>query len=327
VGRRILGRRERHVPVAGRFSMTGASLIRPLGALHVDLGGDPRDAVFLAGSGRSGTTWVAEIINHRNRYRFIFEPFHPDRVGLCRHFRRKQYLRPEDRREEYLEAARRILAGEIRSLWTDRFNRRLVARRRLVKDIRANLLLGWLRANFPEVPVVLLLRHPCAVAASRIALGWRDNLAETMEQEDLVEDFLLSVEAEIRGARSAFERNIFLWCIENYVPLRQLGPGEIHLSFYEHFLARPEEEIWRLLAFLGESPDERVYRALRTRSPLSRGAQEDPSPDAWRRHVSGPQLERALEILALFGLDRVYGEGAMPDPPGARALMGGGVQG
>jgi hypothetical protein len=302
-------------------SRRSATLSRLFGTLHVDLG-DHRNTVFLAGSGRSGTTWVAEVINHRNGYRLVFEPFHPGKVGICGGFRRKQYLRPEDRREAYLGPARRILTGGLRSPWTDRFNRKLVARRRLIKDIRANLLLGWMGENFPGMPIVLLLRHPCAVAASRLALGWRDNLSETMEQEELVADFLLPVEAEIRDARDAFERHVFSWCIENYVPLRQFGAGEIHLSFYENFLAHPEDEVRRLFAFLGEDFDGRVYRALSRPSPLSREG-ESPSVDAWRRSVTDSQLERAVEILGLFGLDRVYGEGAMPDPSGAHALMGG----
>ncbi len=301
--------------------MIGWSLSRLLGTLHVDLG-DHRNSVVLAGSGRSGTTWVAGIINHRNRYRLVFEPFHPGRVGLCESFLRKQYLRPDDRREEYLGPAREILAGRIRDPWTDRFNTKFIARRRLIKDIRANLLLGWIRANFPGVPIVLLIRHPCAVATSRLALGWRDNLGETVDQEELVEDFLLPVEAWIRGPLDAFERHVFSWCIENYVPLRQFEPGEIHLAFYENFLSHPEGEVGRLFAFLGEGFDARVYRALRRPSPLSREG-EGPSVDAWRSSVTGPQLERAVEILGLFGLDRIYGEGTMPDPSGAQALMGG----
>jgi Sulfotransferase family len=300
----------------------GIPLSRVLGTLHVDLG-DHRSSVFLAGSGRSGTTWVAEVINHRNGYRLVFEPFHPGRVDICGGFRRKQYLRPDDRREEYLGPARTILTGGLRSPWTDRFNRKLVARRRLIKEIRANLLLGWMGENFPGMPIVLLLRHPCAVVASRLALGWRDNLSETMEQEELVEDFLLPVEAEIRDARGAFERHVFSWCIENYVPLMQFGAGEIHLSFYENFLVHPEDEVRRLLAFVGEDLDGRVWRALSRPSPLSR-REMSPSVDAWRRSVSDSQLERAMEILGLFGLDRVYGEGAMPDPSGAHAMMMGG---
>jgi hypothetical protein len=309
---------ERYNIRAGRSSGVGpgALLSRLLGMLHVDLDRDHRNSVFIAGSGRSGTTWVSEIVNHRNGYRLVFEPFHPGKVGICGNFRRKQYLRPDDRREEYLEPARTVLTGGLRSTWTDRFNRKFVARRRLIKDIRANLLLGWMRENFQGMPIVLLLRHPCAVAASRLALGWKDNLSETMDQEQLVEDFLLPVEAEIRGARDDFERHVFSWCIENYVPLRQFGPGEIHLSFYENFLAQPDDEVRRLLAFLGEDFDGRVYHALRRKG-------EGPSVDAWRRSVSDSRLERTIEILGLFGLDRVYAEGAMPDPSGAHALMSG----
>jgi len=302
--------------------MIGAPFSRLLGTLHVDLDRDHRSSVFLAGSGRSGTTWVSEIINHRDGYRLVFEPFHPGKVAICKDFRRKQYLRPDDRREEYLAPARRVLTGRLRNSWTDRFNRKFVARRRLIKDIRANLLLGWMHANFPEMPIVLLLRHPCAVAASRLALGWRDNLSGTMEQEELVEDFLSPVEAEIRGARDDFERHVFLWCIENYLPLRQFGLGEIHLAFYENLLARPEDEIRSLFDFLGEGFDGRVYRALRRPSSLSRKG-ESPSVDAWRRSVTDSQLGRAVEILALFGLDGVYGAGALPDPSGAHALMDG----
>ena len=299
--------------------MARAPFSRLFGALHVDLDRDHRNSVFLAGSGRSGTTWVSGIINHRNGYRLIFEPFHP---GICKNFRRKQYLRPGDRREEYLEPARKVLTGGIRSSWTDRFNRKFVARRRLIKDIRANLLLGWMRENFPGMPIVLLLRHPCAIAASRLALGWRDSLPETMEQKELVEDFLSPVEAEIRAARNAFERHVFSWCIDNYVPLRQFAPGEIHLAFYENFVVYPEDEIRRLFTYLGEDLDGRVYRALRRPSPLSRNG-GSPSVDTWRLSVSGAQLERAVEILGLFDLDRIYGDGTMPDPSGAHALMGG----
>jgi hypothetical protein len=308
---------------AGTGPPLGVPHSRLLGGLHVDLGrGDHRSSVFLAGSGRSGTTWISGVINHRNAYRFVFEPFHPGKVRILRHFRRKQYLRPGDRREEYLGPARTVLTGELRSLWTDRFNKKFVARRRLIKDIRANLLLGWMHANFPGMPIVLLLRHPCGVVASRLALGWRDVLSETMEQEELVEDFLLPMEAEIRAARGGFERHLFSWCVENYVPLRQFEPGEIHLAFYEDFLVRPDQELRRLFAFLDDGFDGRAYRTLGRPSPLSRHP-EIPSVDAWRRCVTARQTERAVEILGCFGLDRVYGEGAVPDLSGAHTLMGG----
>jgi hypothetical protein len=305
--------------------VVGGRLDRLLGGLYVDRGRrNQRDAVFLAGSGRSGTTWVSDIINCAGGYRFIFEPFHPGEVRIFANFASKQYLRPSDERAQYLQPARQVLAGALRSSWTDRFHRAFLARRRLIKDIRANLLLGWLRANFPNMPIILLLRHPCAVVSSRLALGWGENLAETMAQRELVEDHLRPFEAEIRAARDAFERHLYLWCIDNYVPLAQFAPGEIHLAFYERFVRAPREETSRLFAFLGEKvDDERLERALARRSPLSRAeaASEGRRLDAWRRSVTDARRRRAVEILGLFGLDHVYGEGTMPDPDGVRALM------
>ena len=131
------------------------------------------------------------------------------------------------------------------------------------------------------------------------------------------------MEAEIRAASDDFERHLFLWCIDNYVPLKQFGPQEVHLTFYENLLARPEVELRSLFASLGEDFDERVYARLRRPSPLSRKNVPAPSVEGWRTRVSSHQLERANEILRLFGLDHLYGEGAMPDPSGAYALMGG----
>lgn len=304
--------------------VVGDLLGRLLGGLYVDLAkGDHRRTVFIAGTGRSGTTWLSGLVNHDRRYRSVFEPFYPGKVEDFRGFRSKQYLRPGDRREEFLAPARRVLSGELRNGWTDRGGA-LLARRRLVKEVRANLLLGWLAENFPGMPIVLLVRHPCAVVSSRLALGWRDNLDEMMGQEELVEDHLLPIEGEILAARDPFERHLFLWCIDNYVPLKQFQPGGLHLCFYENLLLDPEPELRRLFVALGQDFDEKVLSRLDRPSPTNRrGASGDHTVDGWRRGVTGRRLERTLEVLGLFGLDRVYDKGPLPNPSGAHALMAG----
>ena len=299
---------------------------RVLSGLYVDLNRDYRNSIFLAGSGRSGTTWVSDIINYKNEYRYVFEPFHPEKVEICRHFSHKQYLRPEDRREEFVHPAQTILSGALRSRWADRFHSRFVSQRRLIKDIRANLMLGWIRANFPEMLMIFLLRHPCAVANSKIKLGWKPDINDLLSQKELVGDFLEPFEDEMRSAKTDFERHVFSWCVENYVPLAQLEHGEVHLAFYENLSENPKGEVGRLFAFMGKDFDESIFERMKKPSLLSREGSAVLSgerlADSWRKHVTTAQLERTIEILGLFGLDAVYSEKPMPDTGGAFTLMG-----
>jgi sulfotransferase family protein len=305
---------------------------------YLDLNRDYKNSIFLAGSARSGTTWVSDIINYKNEYRFVFEPFHPSKVRICKGFKPKQYLRPEDRREEFLLPARTILSGGLRSTWTDHSNERFLSWRRLIKDIRANLMLGWIHANFPGMPIILLLRHPCAVASSKTRLRrirhptlrrrWMPRLNDYLSQSDLVEDFLEPFVEEMRSARDDFERDIFSWCVENYVPLKQFGPGEMHLTYYERLCEDPNDELGRLGTFLGRSFDNSVLERVNRPSKLSRPKSAILSGESlvadWRKVVTDAQLERAVEILGLFGLDEIYSEEPMPNTGGARTLMGAG---
>ena len=75
--------------------------------------------------------------------------------------------------------AKRILSGGIRNIWVDGANRKVIARKRLVKEIRVNLMLRWIHNNFPDIPVVFLMRNPCAVANSWLTLGWNKKRPST----------------------------------------------------------------------------------------------------------------------------------------------------
>ena len=298
-----------------------------LRSTFVDLNPDPAVTIFLAGTGRSGSSWVANILNYRNDYRYMFEPFYGSRVPECRAFQYRQYLRPADDSRTYLDAARAIVTGKIRNRWIDQFNRRPVSRRRIIKDIRANLLLKWLKSKFPAMPLVIVMRNPCADAASRLALGWRSHLEELLAQPDLVEDHLAPFLSVIRAASTDFERHVVLWCIENYVPLKQFAAADVHLAFYENFCTQPETEIGLLFGFIGRTFDAEALAQAREPTALSREesaiVRGGSLIDSWRETVSDEQRHRALEIVAAFGLEPIYGNGSLPSRVSARALFGG----
>jgi hypothetical protein len=289
----------------------------------LDMGGEDR-TVFLAGTGRSGTTWLQELINHDNSFRIMFEPFNSRKVPLLREWNFRQYLRAENCDDKFLVPARKILRGSVRNRWMDAFNAKWVARKRLIKDIRANLFLQWMVTQFPHVPVILLLRHPCAVASSKLKLGWNTQLECFLDQDDLMEDFLEPFRDEMQAASEPFDKHIFLWCVENYVPLRQFSDGQVLVVFYEELCNMPEETLERLVAFAGThiAPGaERLHampsRLSRKDSAVVKGTDRIRS---WRQDISGPQLRRAAEILRLFELDRIYGEDDLPHVKGDEVL-------
>jgi Sulfotransferase family len=303
---------------------------RALGQLYLDRGGDPGSTVFIAGSGRSGTTWLSDIVNFDNRYRHISEPFHRKNVSAAAAFAYRQYLDPDDDDPAYLEPTRQILSGRIRNLWTDKYNRARLPRRRLIKEVRANLFLKWLRVHFPDMPIVLILRHPCAVAASRMKLNWEGgaDLATFLDQPRLLARHLSPFEDEIRGAQEGadpYSKMIFFWAIENFIPLRQLSSSEVHLVFYESLVAEPESEVRRLFRYLGMAFDpaalrgmDRPSQATRKDSPVLSGGDLLAS---WTRRTTERQVDSAMEVLRIFGLHRIYSRDPIPQASAEETLI------
>ncbi len=230
----------------------------------VDLSRDFRRSVFLAGDGRSGTTWLSEIINCDNRYRYLFEPFHPSFVPLVKHFRFFQYLRPENLDESYVNPAQRIVTGAYRSARVDSLNKRRVATRRLIKDIFSNLFLKWLHVQFPEMPLILVVRHPCAVAASKMKLKewiWSVNPRDFLDQPELMADYFEPFRGMIEKTTDEFGTQILHWCLTHYVPFKQFRRGELHVVAYEHLCEYREQEIRRLFAYVGRDFDPKALEA------------------------------------------------------------------
>jgi hypothetical protein len=166
--------------------------------------------------------------------------------------------------------------------------------------------------------MILLLRHPGAVVTSQLKWGsaWPAKIDRFLTEEALMQDHLEPFRSAMAGAASEWERHLFVWCIENYVPLRALAPGQVHVAFYERFVRDPSAELGRLFGFVGLEPTEQALARL---SRPSNSSRKDSAVvvggdvlEGWRTAVSADELRRAVEILALFGLDRIYAEGALP---------------
>jgi len=158
---------------------------------------------IIAGSGRSGTTWILDVLATASNYKTIFEPLHPG-VGEVARKCAGKYIRPDSVQVDIKKFMDAVITGKIRTIWTnyrvisDRLKptpdvfisprafielfqrykmlwnnyRRLNRNNHVgvaVKFIRANLLLGWLCGQY-NVRTLFIVRHPGAVIESKLRL-------------------------------------------------------------------------------------------------------------------------------------------------------------
>src|ERR1700741_2753473 len=217
--------------------------------------GNYRERLWLIGDGRSGTTWVANLLNHRGGYRQLFEPFHPRMVSASSFLRPHQYLRADDTDERLHALASEVFSGSFVHPHVDTANRALAYRGLLIQDIFANLFACWASLRFPDVTILHLIRNPFAVALSkrrRQDWYWMTDPLDLLAQPELRADFLGPFEDLIHetSRRGNFLLNqILIWAVINHVPLRQFRPERLHVSFYESVHASPNEEIGAMLRF------------------------------------------------------------------------------
>ena len=283
-----------------------------------DDAGDSGRAILVAGTARSGTTWLADIIQTQLSCRVMFEPFQARLVGGYRQFNYFQYMRPEEENGDLAAFCRRVFAGEIRHRWIDREVDQLRPSCRLVKEIRANLMLKWMRERFPEVPQLFIVRHPCAVVASRMQLGWDTDgdLNPLLGQKHLVEDFLADKLDLIHAAGTPEEKHALIWSITNLVPLRQFKKGELTVVYYEDLCLHPAEVVPQIFGAIGRPFDESVWEATGRPSFTSRSGSAAVTGDnrltQWQKLLTASQVERVRGVVDAFGLDRLYGDSLTP---------------
>ncbi len=269
-------------------------------------------AIFVAGAGRSGTTWLADIIASQIPSRLLFEPFHNRYVPAYASFNYYAYRRPDCDDPALHDFCQTLFSKPIQNDWIDKEIAHLFPKQRLIKAIRANLMLGWLNKNFPKIPILFILRHPAAVVASRLQLNWAtdSDIAPFLTQPELIDDYLSEHLDHIRKVTSAAEKHAIIWCISNLIPLRQLHNSSAKIIFYENFLQRPEEEISRVFSAIERPFTDSIYKRLQMpshastqNSPVLTG--KDPLT-AWKHNLSTAQIDQIFATVSAFKLDYLY---------------------
>jgi hypothetical protein len=235
------------------------------------------------------------------------------------------YVNPSDDDPGLQYILDRILKGQVRSRWSDKFNTSRFPNRRLVKEVRATNLLPWMVPRFTDVPIIYLLRHPIPTAWSVYRLGWPARLDEYLGQTALIEGPLAPWRAVITETAEGGDYLLLLllrWCLENVVPITQLAADSVHIIFYEHLVEDPHGELTRLGNFLARFDLDNRFLSHIDRSRLNNPSQtswnsEGPrSPaerlESWTQTVPIESVTAALRLVGAFGLGWLYDSNVGP---------------
>ena len=288
-----------------------------------------QDTIFIAGWARSGTTWLAEAFNTIPRSAILFEPLHAQRVpeAAAAGFSEKTMLSPGEGTKSQQRFMDRVLQGRVLNWWTcsaNPINRSIRPKLWIVKETRANYLIEWILATFPIRRSVLIVRHPCATVASRLAQGWTAQDAQLKIKNRAARSRFPHLDALCQNREDPYEVLAARWCLTNYVPL-SLRPRPFHIVAYESLATRGTEDLAPIFADWGlEMPgviEESLGRAsVTTKAGSMQGATHHKPIDHWKRALTHDQIRRILGVVRDFGMD-FYTEDPEPDYDRLRGLV------
>jgi len=292
--------------------------------LHFQDNSSPDNTVLLVGSGRSGTTWLSNIINYNNEFRYLFEPFRPEKIRVVKDFVHNQFLEGECQDENFLGPIDKVLSGKVYNIWTDKFNRRIISTRRLIKDIRANLFLRLIKNRYPKMKIIYLIRNPYAVISSQMKMDWDCHIKDLMSQDRLFK-YLDNKTDKIVDHDMKSSRLIYKWCVENFIPLSQFTEDELLLVYYENLCTNPEREIKRIFKYINIDFSSQVMETVNTPSQLSFDKDKilttEVRLNSWKKTLTKEQMKDASKILNKFGFDGLYDKAGLPDKKVINRMM------
>ncbi|WP_426417961.1 hypothetical protein [Aestuariirhabdus sp. LZHN29] len=264
----------------------------------------------MSGVPRSGTSWLAKTLSLCKGVDYYFEPdeaLGPDYYD--------KYLAAGDRDDQLLNHLQRSLGGRVVNEYAiaEKGLREIIGRPFadvvLVKWVRMSLALEFFGVNFPDVPVVQLVRHPVPQFLSWRQRGWDPQyvLQGICKQEVLINGPLRMHAKQMKAQHDFWGSAATLWGVMTTMQLRAHRPQWI-LKEHEWYCTDPIPRMRWLIETLGLSWTERAEEFLSpNRSKASGpgyGGRRDPAHELskWRSQITQQELHVIASALEPFEL-------------------------
>ena len=265
----------------------------------IDLNHNLDQTVFISSFGRSGSTFLAQLLNYKRDYRILFEPLKEhEQYG----FDFEQWIPTSERsttRQDIIHYFSNMMAGKLSSNWIDRDNKAGIYTKRIVKEVRSNLLIPWLTETFPFVRFIVLLRNPFDVYNSWTKSGWENGfeLRDILSKIRWGQTFDTTFYQDFLNEQNEFLCFIYAWIIYNYPPLKLTANDNLLVVKYEDLLDKNSELIDQLKSYcqidIAQVPGSLFYKP----SSSSDRSKDFRDRISEKLEIDANTLERAKHIL------------------------------
>ena len=290
--------------------------------------------ILVSGMHRSGTTWVGKMLAAGRQVAYISEPLNVwHRPGVLRVATPRWYTYIcDDNQDDYLPAFQELLQfnyhtnlelkaiesskdiGRMCRDWYIFWNGRRLSQIPLIKDPFAVFSVEWFGKSFGG-SIIIVIRHPAAVASSLKKLGWdfefRDLIDQPLLMRDILESYRNEIEREIESPGDLISQSSLLW------RMVYKSVNEISLQFPEIIVVRHEdisadpsaafEQIYRKLdlEFTAEIQDEIIFassgrnpKATSKKTVHSVRIDSRATVKSWAKQLSHSEIDRIQELTA-----------------------------
>jgi len=283
------------------------------------------DKLLVIGEGRSGTTWLANLLNFDDHYRMLFEPFQAENFRPPISYRSEYPFPDSDGSAVVDRHIQKVLRGSFISGHANVQFPKALYRGLLIKDISAQLIIDQLCDSAPRMRRIMIVRHPFAVAESKSkTFSWPTDPSAFLTADN-------PRRAEIESKREIIDEvtatgdpiliQILLWCLSTRSALSSRSIDSFALVFYEDLITRPKHEIPRIFSKLDlftrysenqqlieEKLDHRSHVTFRNNAIEDSRKQQT----AWHNKWDIKTIDAGLQILEGFGFQEVYSDSFSP---------------
>lgn len=227
------------------------------------------EAIWLISDGRSGSTWFSRLLASARACHIEHEPIHPLFTPTLTD--EAQLPLPcdpviENKLVPLFEAIR---AGHHRTARFGESDRRADGGL-IIRDVFALMVAPRMIELLPWLRPVVILRHPCEVAASKCALSdwvWFSQVEMLARDEVLLAAFP-QLPRLIARTRSPFQRYVLTWCVAHAFLLSHIAPSRLHVVRYPSPLEAARRNVAQIMGC--EAPEAAFHQAYVERSPTDR---------------------------------------------------------